>query len=348
MIWPLGSANMEIDPLSAIFVVVISVVTMLAAVYGSAYLQAHGGQRNLGVSWFFFNVLAASMMVVVAARNGVLFLVGWELMSLASFFLVVQDDEKEGVRRAGWVYLVAMHLGTAFLLALFLLLGKGAGSLDFERFSTAAAPTGVFFVLALLGFGTKAGFIPMHVWLPEAHPAAPSHVSAVMSGVMIKTGIYGLLRTLTWLGPPPAWWGWTLLAVGLVSGVLGVLYALAQHDLKRLLAYHSVENIGSHVEKPEQVRACGIPGDLDVHRVAGKHQTPRIVADGDVQSRAAHGRADIAGQIIEVQVVRGDVPRDGHRSAHRHVIAVRGIDIQGHILGKHAGCRDGILTGNLV
>ena len=242
--WPLGSANMELDPLSAIFVVVIAVVTMLAAVYGSAYLQTHGGQRNLGVSWFFFNVLAASMMVVVAARNGVLFLVGWELMSLASFFLVVQDDEKEGVRRAGWVYLVAMHLGTAFLLALFLLLGKGAGSLDFERFSTAAAPTGVFFVLALLGFGTKAGFIPMHVWLPEAHPAAPSHVSAVMSGVMIKTGIYGLLRTLTWLGPPPAWWGWTLLAVGLVSGVLGVLYALAQHDLKRLLAYHSVENIG--------------------------------------------------------------------------------------------------------
>ena len=96
----------------------------------------------------------------------------------------------------------------------------------------------------MIGFGTKAGFIPMHVWLPEAHPAAPSHVSAVMSGVMIKTGIYGLLRMLTLLGPPPAWWGWTFVAIGVVSGVLGVLYALSQHDLKRLLAYHSVENIG--------------------------------------------------------------------------------------------------------
>ena len=113
-----------------------------------------------------------------------------------------------------------------------------------SSFSTAAAPGGVLFLLAVIGFGTKAGFIPMHVWLPEAHPAAPSHVSAVMSGVMIKTGIYGLLRMLTLLGPPPAWWGWTLLAIGAVSGILGVLYALSQHDLKRLLAYHSVENVG--------------------------------------------------------------------------------------------------------
>ena len=99
-------------------------------------------------------------------------------------------------------------------------------------------------MLAVIGFGTKAGFIPVHVWLPEAHPAAPSHVSAVMSGVMIKTGIYGLLRTLTFLGEVPSWWGWTLVTVGVVSGILGVLFALAQHDLKRLLAYHSVENIG--------------------------------------------------------------------------------------------------------
>jgi formate hydrogenlyase subunit 3/multisubunit Na+/H+ antiporter MnhD subunit len=168
----------------------------------------------------------------------------WEVMSLASFFLVMLDDELESVRRAGWIYLVAMHLGTAFLVALFLLLGRNAGSLDFDRLAAAPDMRGLLFVLALVGFGTKAGFIPLHVWLPEAHPAAPSHVSAVMSGVMIKTGIYGLLRTLTLLGPPPAWCGWTLLGIGLASGVLGVLYALAQHDLKRLLAYHSVENIG--------------------------------------------------------------------------------------------------------
>jgi len=241
---PFGSANMEMDALSAVFALVIALVTMLAAVYGCGYLQADAGRKNLGVSWFFFNLLAASMLTVVLARNGVLFLVSWELMSLSSFFLVTRDDDKESVRRAGWIYLVAMHLGTAFLMALFLLLGKNAGSLDFDQFSTAAAPSGVLFVLAVIGFGTKAGFMPMHVWLPEAHPAAPSHVSAVMSGVMIKTGIYGLLRMLTILGPPPAWWGWTFLAIGTVSGILGVLYALSQHDLKRLLAYSSVENIG--------------------------------------------------------------------------------------------------------
>ena len=166
-------------------------------------------------------------------------------MSLASFFLVMFDDEKESVRRAGWIYLVAMHLGTAFLLAMFLLLGQERRLAGFRAaLGRARRRSGVLFLLAVVGFGTKAGFIPLHVWLPEAHPAAPSHVSAVMSGVMIKTGIYGLLRMLTLLGPPPAWWGWTLLGIGVVSGVLGVLFALAQHDLKRLLAYHSVENIG--------------------------------------------------------------------------------------------------------
>lgn len=240
---PLGSANMQIDALSAIFASIISLVTMLAAVYGSGYLKTNA-RKNLGVSWFFFNLLTASMLMVVVARNGVLFLISWELMSLASFFLVAMDDEKETVRRAAWIYLVAMHLGTAFLLALFLLLCKNAGSLDFDVLTTAAAPSSVFFVLAVIGFGTKAGFIPMHVWLPEAHPAAPSHVSAVMSGVMIKTGIYGLLRMLTLLGPPQEWWGWTLLAIGVVSGILGILYSLSQHDLKRLLAYCSVENVG--------------------------------------------------------------------------------------------------------
>jgi formate hydrogenlyase subunit 3/multisubunit Na+/H+ antiporter MnhD subunit len=129
-------------------------------------------------------------------------------------------------------------------MVLFLLLGRRFGSLDFARFSIDSGAATAAFLLAVIGFGTKAGFLPLHVWLPEAHPAAPSHVSAVMSGVMIKTGIYGLLRTLTFLGEMPAWWGWTILGIGAASGVLGVLFALAQHDLKRLLAYHSVENIG--------------------------------------------------------------------------------------------------------
>ncbi|MEN6408028.1 MAG: proton-conducting transporter membrane subunit [Thermoguttaceae bacterium] len=246
MAWsvPYASANMELDALSAVFAATIAVVTMFASLYGSQYLQGRTDRKNLGPSWFFYNLLTASMLLVVVARNGVLFLVSWELMSLFSFFLVMQDGGREDVRRAGWTYLVAMHLGTAFLLAMFVLLGREAGSLDFDRLSTSAASPGLFFVLALIGFGTKAGLVPMHVWLPEAHPAAPSHVSAVMSGVMIKTGIYGLMRMLSLIGPPEPWWGWTLVAVGVASGVLGVLYALAQHDLKRLLAYHSVENVG--------------------------------------------------------------------------------------------------------
>ncbi len=183
------------------------------------------------------------MTLVVIARNGILFLMAWEVMALASFFLVTFEDEQASVRQAGWIYLVATHIGTAFLLALFILLGRERGSLDFDQFTVSAGP-GLLFLLAVIGFGTKAGFMPLHVWLPEAHPAAPTHVSALMSGVMIKTGIYGLVRMLTVLGPPPLWWGWVLCGIGLGSGILGVLFALAQSDLKRVLAYSSVENIG--------------------------------------------------------------------------------------------------------
>jgi formate hydrogenlyase subunit 3/multisubunit Na+/H+ antiporter MnhD subunit len=224
---PYGEFHVEIDGLSAFFLVPIFLISGLAALYGSEYLA-----RPKRWTWFFYNVLVASMAVVVVARNSVLFLVAWEVMALASFFLVTYEDDKEHVRAAGWTYLVATHLGTAFLLVMFIL-----------EEGNAPNPNLVF-LLALVGFGTKAGFMPLHVWLPEAHPAAPSHVSAVMSGVMIKTGIYGLMRVLLKLGSPPAWWGWVLIGIGATSGVLGVLFALAQHDLKRLLAYHSVENIG--------------------------------------------------------------------------------------------------------
>jgi hydrogenase-4 component B len=245
---PYGTLFVQVDALSAFFLVVILVLSALAAIYGAEYLRPYRETRSLGPPWFFFNLLVASMVLVVIARNAVLFLVAWEVMALASFFLVTFEDEKESVRDAGWVYLVATHLGTAFLLVLFILLGSTARSLDFDQFSVAPSQAGLLFVLAVIGFGAKAGFMPLHVWLPEAHPAAPSHVSAVMSGVMIKTGIYGLVRTLTFLttsaAPPPEWWGWLLCAVGVTSGIFGVLFALAQHDLKRLLAYHSVENIG--------------------------------------------------------------------------------------------------------
>lgn len=243
---PLGSFSIAVDGLSAFFILAISVVCVLSAIYGLEYMKAYLGRKNLGLTWCFYNLLFASMLMVVVARNGVLFLMAWELMSLSSFFLVMFEHERESVRQAGWVYFVAMHLGTAFLFAMFALLAWQKGSMDFDQFALAPGShlSGVLFILAVIGFGTKAGFLPLHVWLPEAHPAAPSPVSAVMSGVMIKTGIYGLLRTLMFLGPPSVWWAWTLIGVGVASGIGGVLFALAQHDLKRLLAYHSVENIG--------------------------------------------------------------------------------------------------------
>ena len=246
---PLASFSIEVDPLSAFFLLPTFVISALAAVYGAGYLRAAPAHPEApgGAHWLWFNLLLASMATVIMARNGLLFLVAWELMTIASYALVTTHHERSEVRRAGRIYLVAAHIGTAFLLVMFLLLGD-RGSLDFDTFgaagSRAASASSAIFLLAVLGFGVKAGFVPLHVWLPEAHPAAPSHVSAVMSGIMIKLGIYGLLRVLPFLGDPPLWWGWLLVLVGLVSAILGVLYALAQHELKRLLAYHSVENIG--------------------------------------------------------------------------------------------------------
>ncbi len=244
---PLGSLSLGLDGLSAFFVIPILLLATVAALYGAS-AQRHGTPgRRTAASWLLYNLLVAGMLLVVTARNGILFLVAWEVMSMASFFLVMSEDEKPAVRRAGWVYLIATHIGTMGLLALFVLLGGSGETLDFAAFRAAEGGSrlaGTVFLLALLGFGMKAGFVPLHGWLAEAHPAAPSHVSALMSGVMIKMGIYGLLRVLTFLGSPPPWYGWTLVGVGAASGLYGVLFALAQHDLKRLLAYHSVENIG--------------------------------------------------------------------------------------------------------
>ena len=191
--WSIPGANFAVgmDALSAFFTLPIVLVCALAAIYGREYLRPYEGHKALGVSWCMFNLLAASMLLVVLARNAVLFLLAWEVMSLSSFFLVMFEGEKG----AGWTYLVATHIGTAFLLIMFVLLGQPSGSLDFDGFAMIGGTpvvASLVFVLAVVGFGTKAGFMPFHVWLPEAHPAAPSHVSAVMSGVMIKMGIYGL------------------------------------------------------------------------------------------------------------------------------------------------------------
>lgn len=246
--WPMpgGGLHIAIDGLSAFFLLPIFGLSALTGLYGRSYLASGG--PNAVLSWFHLNLLTAAMALVVVARDGLLFLLAWEIMALASFFLVIFDDRRESTRHAAWIYLAATHLGTAFLLVMFVLLANLAGTSDFDADAAVLrgnpALSSAVFLLALIGFGSKAGIVPAHVWLPEAHPAAPSHASALMSGAMIKVGIYGLVRMLTLAGTPQPWWGWVLLAAGAASGVLGVLYALAQHDLKRLLAYHSVENIG--------------------------------------------------------------------------------------------------------
>jgi hydrogenase-4 component B len=245
---PIREIRVGVDPLSSFFALCVFLVSGLAAVYGAGSLRSYVGVRRLAPAVVFFNLLVAAMAAVVVARDGLSFLVAWEIMTIASFFLVTFEDEREDVRRAGLTYLAASQLGVVFLLVLFVLLRSHAGSFAFDALADAGPPgaglASLCFVLALVGFGTKAGFWPLHLWLPEAHPAAPSHVSAMMSGVMIKMGIYGLLRVILHLGEPPVWWGIVLLGVGVTSGLGGVLLALAQHDLKRLLAYHSVENIG--------------------------------------------------------------------------------------------------------
>ena len=241
---PQGSLSITIDALSAFFLIPLFVLSLLGALYATEYLR-HG--RNGGTQWFFYNLLVASMALVAGASNGLLFLLAWEVMSLSSFFLVLFKHEEQESQDAAWIYLIATHVGAAFLFLFFLLAGSLAGSLDFaaiagHKFSPVLA--GLLFGAGLIGFGTKAGFVPLHVWLPKAHPAAPSHVSALMSGVMIAMGVYGIMRSLTLLGQLQVWWGVTLVAAGCVSGVFGVLLALGQHDLKRLLAYSSVENMG--------------------------------------------------------------------------------------------------------
>jgi formate hydrogenlyase subunit 3/multisubunit Na+/H+ antiporter MnhD subunit len=236
-----------LDALSAVFLAAISVVAAAGAIFGLAYHpQAALGGRAARLQ-VFYGLAVAGMALLVAATHAIVFLVGWEVMALSNFFLVLTDDEQPAVQRSAFLYLAATHVGTLALFALFAVLGQAAGSFDLAawRGIPAASTAGArVFALVLLGFGMKAGLVPLHFWLPPAHAAAPSHVSALMSGVVVKMGLYGLLRITGLLEAPPAAWGYILLALGGVSAVLGVAFALAQHDLKRLLAYHTVENVG--------------------------------------------------------------------------------------------------------
>ncbi|MBR9984311.1 MAG: hydrogenase [Desulfosarcina sp.] len=238
------SLAFRIDGLSAFFLLAIFAVCLLAAIYSFHYMNHPEKALRTAASYFFFSLLAASMALVVVADNMITFLLSWEIMSLSSFFLVVYDYQTPENRKAGYLYFIFSHVGTMFIFAAFGVLYSHTGSFGFESAGLSDAAKMAAFILAFIGFGSKAGVFPFHIWLPHAHPAAPSHISAVMSGVMIKTGIYGILRMYSILNPHTPVLGTMVLVFGMVSGVLGVVYALGQHDLKRLLAYHSVENIG--------------------------------------------------------------------------------------------------------
>jgi hydrogenase-4 component B len=247
---PVGGIELGIDRLSAFFIAVIAIGAVPATLYAFGYTRGYEGRYSLAGMGAALNLFLASMILVVMARNALTFLALWEAMSLASYFLVMTENDNHKTQRAGWLYFVMAHAGFACLLIGFLFLSRATGSMEFAGWQAGSGTLSnttrnLIFVVLSLGFGSKAGVIPLHIWLPEAHPAAPSHVSALMSGVMIKLGIYGLIRAgFDWLGAGPSWWGGALLVVGTVSAVLGVLYAMVDPDLKRLLAYSSVENIG--------------------------------------------------------------------------------------------------------
>jgi len=238
------------DPLALFFLGVIALVSLPSFLFSAGYLRMQFSRRRSFLAMGLTILFVLSMAAVVASANLILFLFAWEFMSLVSYFLVVFEHEHEASVKAGMIYLVMTHVGTAFLLAAFLLMHAQTGTWDFAGIR-AAAPAfspvlkNILFGLLLAGFGTKAGIVPVHIWLPYAHPQAPAPVSSIMSGAMIKVAIYGILRFIVgMLGVPEAWWGGAILVAAGISCLAGVIYALMEHDIKKLLAYHSVENIG--------------------------------------------------------------------------------------------------------
>ncbi len=243
-VWRLGgdAIHLRLDGVSALFLVLLSVVSGLGALYAREYWSDAGNPSSAPRGRAWWSVLTLSMGLVLLAANGLHFLIAWELFAVSAFFLITLDARGRATRAAGWLYLAASHAGTLVLFAFFGLLAARTGSWDLGPMQDQPALASLLW-LALVGFGVKAGVFPLHIWLPSAHANAPSHVSALMSGVAIKMGIYGLVRFSGWL-PAPRGAAWALMGFGAASAVLGIAFALAQSDLKRLLAYCSVENVG--------------------------------------------------------------------------------------------------------
>lgn len=241
-----------IDSLSAIFILAISVISFIASVYSLGYTKLYVNKRDMRFFGFHFNLFLLAMILVVTANNALVFMIVWELMTIVSFFLVIFEYENPFHRKAGFVYLFMSYICAVFISVAFFIMFSyvKTWTFDFDSFRYAgdimpAISKNIVFFLVLIGFGIKAGIFPLHLWLPLAHPAAPSNVSMVMSGVMIKTAIYGFIRFyFEFLTPSPPWWGIIILIIGASSAILGILYALLEKDIKTLLAYSSVENIG--------------------------------------------------------------------------------------------------------
>ena len=239
--------TLGLDALSAFFLIPLFLMGGLGSIYGLRYWAQEEHPENGRALRLFWGLTVTGIALLLIARHAALFLLGWELMAISAFFMISTEDHLPDVRQSGWIYLVATHTGTLALFAFFALYRHITGSFELRAIGiheAGLAPLTALFLLALTGFGLKAGMMPLHFWLPGAHANAPSHVSALMSGVLIKMGIYGLVRFVGYLPAPPISWGVLILIAGCVSGVLGVAFAIGQHDLKRLLAYHSVENIG--------------------------------------------------------------------------------------------------------
>lgn len=242
-----GNVTTGLDALSAFFLIPVFLMAGLGSIYGLGYWPQRRHPSTARKLQLFWGLMTTGMVLLVVSRHAMVFLFGWEIMALSAFFLVSTEDHNSEVRMAGWIYFIATHLGTLALFGFFALWRSMTGSFFFHVIqANAVSLWGLYalFFLALAGFGVKAGIMPFHFWLPGAHANAPSHVSAMLSGIVLKMGIYALVRFISLLPTPPISWGALVIILGGISGLLGVAFALAQHDLKRFLAYHSVENIG--------------------------------------------------------------------------------------------------------
>src|ERR1022692_4873662 len=242
-----GNISFHIDGLSSWFIIIINFTCINGAFYGIGYMKPYDAQKaNLSMHWVLFLLFQSSMIWVCMLQNGLAFLIAWELMSLSSFLLVIFEHNNKATLQAGINYLVQMHIGVLFLASAFIWVYCSQGSFEFsaiEKFFSSN-PNLWLFLLFFIGFGIKAGFIPLHTWLPQAHPAAPSHISGIMSGVIVKLGIYGIFRIIFLLRQDYNVIGEMIIILSVVTGIYGILNAAVQRDFKRMLAYCTIENIG--------------------------------------------------------------------------------------------------------